>query len=412
MAERQIGNYRILKQIGAGGMARVYLAVHESVPNLRVVLKILSNPQHAARFIQEADKLAQLDRNPNICHIKGLFYHEDELVIAMEYIDGKTLEELIAEKGRLAVQETIPIITDLLTALQAAHERAIYHRDIKPSNIMFERDGQLKIIDFGIAKGKTDPQITIEGTATGTPEYMAPEQFECGEHVDYARCDIYAVGTILYRMLTGRLPFEAENQFILRDKKLSEDPATPSRLNPEVPEKLSKMILRSIDKDPGMRFSSVAEMKSALLKVAGMPTAPLPAPGRKRVRNAAVIAVGVIVAAAALYVMLPFIRGLREKPAPQETKDEIVPPVDTPQVDSVHRTTTPSPSGIIRIWTAPRGAYVYIDGIRRQERTPYDYYVPPGKHVVKTLVLGRPAAYDTVMIQSGEKIKIGHNFQE
>ena len=195
MTERQIGNYRILKQIGAGGMAKVYLAVHKDVPNLKVVLKILSSPQHAARFMQEADKLALLERNPNICHIRHFFNHEDELVIAMEYIDGKSLEEMIAEKGKFPVEETIRIIVDLLAALAFAHDKEIYHRDIKPGNVMFDREGQLKIIDFGIAKGKTDPQMTIVGTATGTPEYMAPEQFAGGEHLDYAKCDIYAVGT-------------------------------------------------------------------------------------------------------------------------------------------------------------------------------------------------------------------------
>ena len=208
MTERTIGNYKILKQIGAGGMAKVYLAVHKDVPNLKVVLKILSSPQHAERFMQEADKLALLERNPNVCHIRHFFTHEDELVIAMEYIDGKSLEEMIAEKGRFSMEETATIAADLLTALGSAHEKEIYHRDIKPGNVMFEKDGMLKIIDFGIAKGKADPQMTIVGTATGTPEYMAPEQFAGGEQIDYAKCDIYAVGTMMYRMLTGEPPFK------------------------------------------------------------------------------------------------------------------------------------------------------------------------------------------------------------
>jgi predicted Ser/Thr protein kinase len=281
MTERQIGNYKILKQIGAGGMAKVYLAVHKDVPNLKVVLKILSSPQHAARFMQEADKLALLERNPNICHIRHFFTHEDELVIAMEYIDGKSLEELIAEKGKFSVEETVRITTDLLTALAFAHEKGIFHRDIKPGNIMFDRDGLLKIIDFGIAKGKTDPQMTIVGTATGTPEYMAPEQFTGGEDLDYAKCDIYAVGTMMYAMLTGRPPFTGENEFLLRDAKLSENPAPPSSRNKEIPGGLDRIILKAIDKDPARRFSSVAEMKAELLKLAGAPERPAKAPRPK-----------------------------------------------------------------------------------------------------------------------------------
>jgi predicted Ser/Thr protein kinase len=278
MTERQIGNYRIIKQIGAGGMAKVYLAVHKDVPNLKVVLKILSSPQHAARFMQEADKLALLERNPNICHIRHFFNHEDELVIAMEHIDGKSLEEMIADQGKFPVEKTISITADLLTALAFAHEKEIYHRDIKPGNIMFDRDGQLKIIDFGIAKGKTDPQMTIVGTATGTPEYMAPEQFAGGEHLDYAKCDIYAVGTMMYAMLTGQPPFKGENEFALRDAKLFEDPVPPSRLRKEISGELDKIILRAMNKDPAKRFASVVEMKSELLKLAGEPGRPAKAP--------------------------------------------------------------------------------------------------------------------------------------
>jgi predicted Ser/Thr protein kinase len=316
MTERQIGNYKILKQIGAGGMAKVYLAVHKDVPNLKVVLKILSSPQHAARFMQEADKLALLERNPNICHIRHFFTHEDELVIAMEYIDGKSLEELIAEKGKFSVEETVGITTDLLTALAFAHEKGIFHRDIKPGNVMFDRDGLLKIIDFGIAKGKTDPQMTIVGTATGTPEYMAPEQFAGGENLDYAKCDIYAVGTMMYAMLTGRPPFTGENEFLLRDAKLSENPAPPSSRNKEIPGGLDRIILKAIDKDPARRFSSVAEMKAELLKFAGAPERPAkspapnapatsPAPSRprrgSRGRIVGAAAAVVIVAAVAIF---------------------------------------------------------------------------------------------------------------
>jgi eukaryotic-like serine/threonine-protein kinase len=269
MTEREIGNYRVLKQIGAGGMAKVYLAVHKDVPNLKVVLKILSDPRHAARFMQEADKLALLERNPNICHIRHFFNHEDELVIAMEYIDGKSLEEMIAEKGKFAVDETLGIVDGLLAALAFAHDKGIYHRDIKPGNVMFDRDGQLKVIDFGIAKGKTDPQMTIVGTAAGTPEYMAPEQFAGGEGIDYAKCDIYAVGTMMYKMLAGRAPFIGDNEFVLRDMKLLENPEPPSRFNEDIPGALDGIILKAIDKDPSKRYASVADMRSELSRLSG-----------------------------------------------------------------------------------------------------------------------------------------------
>jgi len=460
MTERQIGNYRILKQIGAGGMAKVYLAVHKDVPNLKVVLKILSSPQHAARFMQEADKLALLERNPNVCHIRHFFTHEDELVIAMEYIDGKSLEEMIVEKGKFSVGETMTVVKDLLNALGAAHEKEIYHRDIKPSNIMFDKDGQLKIIDFGIAKGKTDPQMTIDGTATGTPEYMAPEQFESGEHLDYAKCDIYAVGTMMYRMLTGQLPFTGENQFVLRDKKLFEEPSPPSRLSEEISGELDRLVLKSIDKDPGKRFASISEMKSELQRIAGKPgrsseataTEAIPAPPatsatvsvsspggqresnrRSRMKIAASVAIAIIIVAAAVIAIVMrsggdggnasnrqaggTVAAPRETPADTQTATAAEPQSEPqrPEPQRVAPLTPPPPNGFLRVTSRPPHAAIYIDNVQRSQRTPYTFELPPGRYSVKmvNVISGIELAHtEVVTIRSGETRKISHAFEE
>ena len=476
MTERQIGNYRILKQIGAGGMAKVYLAVHKDVPNLKVVLKILSSPQHAARFMQEADKLALLERNPNICHIRHFFNHEDELVIAMEYIDGKSLEEMIADQGKFSVEETIRIIADLLTALAFAHDKEIYHRDIKPGNIMFDREGQLKIIDFGIAKGKTDPQMTIVGTATGTPEYMAPEQFAGGEHLDYAKCDIYAVGTMMYTMLTGQPPFKGENEFVLRDAKLFENPVPPSRLIKEISGELDKVILRAIDKDPARRFASVAEMKSELLKLSGKPAGPAttgaakasPASSAgspaKRGKGGKIVGavVGLAIIAAAAIFGIKMMSGDSGKatmpandsvatrlpahadtqrvvenaaPAPggasepgkkepgvvtlsNKAAEEKKPaasgtaPADAPGA----RTVKAAPAlGILKVTSRPRNASVYINGEPQYEKTPFNFDRPPGQYTVRIVINigGKELTFDkTVTLESGETEIISHTFEE
>jgi serine/threonine protein kinase len=267
MKDKQIGDYKILKQIGAGGMARVYLGVHKDVPNLKVVLKVLSDPRQAERFKQEADKLALLDRHPNICKIKHFFNHGDELVIVMEYIEGKTLKQILDEKEKLPIAEALNITCDIISALEPAHKQGIYHRDIKPGNIMFKESGQVKIIDFGIAKAKTDPSLTIVGTSAGTPDYMAPEQFDASEDIDYSKSDIYAVGTMLFRMLTGELPFKGENEFALRDAKLFETPPKPSKLNNEITRELDHIILKSINSEPAKRFDSVGEMRDKLQEV-------------------------------------------------------------------------------------------------------------------------------------------------
>lgn len=264
MAEEYIGNYKILKKIGAGGMAQVYLAVHKDVPNLKVVLKILSDARLVERFRQEADKLALLDGHSSVCRIKHFFNHGDDFVIAMEFIDGQTLDDRIKNEGKLPIADSLKIVSDVLSTLEFAHQKDIFHRDIKPGNVMVDTQGQVKIIDFGIAKSKTDPNLTIAGTSCGTPAYMPPEQFNPTESIDYALVDIYAAGTTLFYMLTGDLPFKGDNQFALRDAKMFNEPARPREFNPEIPKKLEEVILKSLAKDPQDRYASAAEMKTAI----------------------------------------------------------------------------------------------------------------------------------------------------
>jgi serine/threonine protein kinase len=264
MADQLIGNYQVIKQIGAGGMAKVYLAVHKDIPNLKVILKIISDPRLVQRFKQEADKLALLDGHPNICRIKHFFTHGEDVVIAMEYIDGTTLDDKLKSEGRLQIGESIRIIERVLDILEFAHQRGIYHRDIKPGNVMIDLSGTVKIIDFGIAKAKTDPDLTIAGTACGTPAYMAPEQFTPSDDTNYALVDIYATGTTLYRMLTGELPFKGDNEFALRDAKLFTDPPRPRSLAVGISKALETCLLRSIAKKPEDRYQSAGEMRSSL----------------------------------------------------------------------------------------------------------------------------------------------------
>lgn len=264
MDDQFIGNYRILKKVGAGGMAKVYLAVHRDVPNLKVVLKVLSDPRLVERFKQEADKLALLDGNANICQIKHFFNHGDDIVIAMEYIDGVTLEDIIVAEKRLPIDKSLQITSEVLGTLDFAHQKKIFHRDIKPGNIMLDGKGQTKIIDFGIAKSDTDPHLTIAGGACGTPTYMAPEQFNPTDQVNYALTDVYAVGTMLFYMLTGKLPFEGDNPFLLRDAKLSSEPPKPRSLNPDISKELENIILKAMDKEPEKRFASASQMQQEI----------------------------------------------------------------------------------------------------------------------------------------------------
>lgn len=345
MEEQFIGNYKILKKIGAGGMARVYLAVHKDVPNLKVVLKILTNPSLAERFRQEADKLALLDGHPNICRIKHFFNHGDDFVIAMEHIDGVTLDEMIKDGRKIPVGEAVRIIAEVLDILETAHEKEIYHRDIKPSNIMIDKKGNVKIIDFGIAKGKTDPNLTVAGMACGTPAYMAPEQFAPTEDINYAYADIYATGVTLYRLITGQLPFKGQNEFAIRDAKMFSPPIKPRSINEEIPKELEAVILKSLEKEPGDRYHTALEMKKAMIpfvvkqeSLETQKTVAVETGSDEKKKSNLVPILGVIGVLIVVAVLLIIFWPSGEKQSVGDTSDSLQTVVDGPDTNAVFST--------------------------------------------------------------------------
>lgn len=366
MEEKSIGSYNVLKKIGAGGMAKVYLAVHKDIPNLKVVLKILSDPSLVERFKQEADKLALLDAHPNICRIKHFFNHGEDMVIAMEYIDGSTLDEKIKESGKISIQETLRIISEVLDILDFAHQKGIYHRDIKPSNIMVDKTDRVKIIDFGIAKAKTDPNLTTVGTACGTPAYMAPEQFVPSDETDYAKVDIYAVGTTLYFMLTGKLPFKGDNEFAIRDAKLFTSPIKPRDVNSDISKPLEEIILKSLKKEPKDRFSSSAEMKKEIdafrQKVSAETVLVKPEGQKPPPKPAFKIILAGILSGLALVAVLIFIfsRGKEEKKSTSTVDSSAAKITQTTRPSETTVSPTIKPTGKLQISVSPSGD-IYID---------------------------------------------------
>jgi eukaryotic-like serine/threonine-protein kinase len=261
------GRYRIQRKLGAGGMADVYLAEDQELGR-RVAIKIL-NGRHAndaqfiERFRREAKNAAALN-HPNIVSIYDRGEAEDTYYIAMEYLDGRTLKELIVGRGAAPVNVAIEYARQILSALRFAHRHGIVHRDIKPHNVLVDSDGRVKVTDFGIARAGTS-QMTETGSIVGTAQYLSPEQARGGE-VD-PRSDLYSLGIVLYELLTGKTPFEGETPVEIAMKHLSNAPKPPSSVRPDVPRELDMVVLRALAKNPDDRYQSADEMEADLERV-------------------------------------------------------------------------------------------------------------------------------------------------
>ena len=269
------GRYRIERKLGAGGMADVYLAEDQELGR-RVAIKIL-NDRHAAddsfieRFRREAKNAAGLS-HPNIVSIYDRGEAEGTYYIAMEYLDGRSLKELIVGRGPAPIKVSIDYARQILAAVGFAHKHGIVHRDIKPHNVLVGPEGRLKVTDFGIARSGAS-QMTEVGSIIGTAQYLSPEQAR-GAPVDQTS-DLYSVGVVLYEMLTGQVPFTGDTPLEIAMKHLSEVPKPPSELRPEVPHDLDSVVLRALAKDPSERYQSAEEMDADLARVAqGLPVDP------------------------------------------------------------------------------------------------------------------------------------------
>ena len=269
MIGKMIDSYKILEVLGRGGMGVVYRATDTTLDR-DVALKMMdvliaSDPNFLKRFQSEAKALAKL-QNPNIVGIFALRQTEFGVCIIMEFVNGKTLADLLKQSVLLPVHRVVHIFKQLLTALDHAHKGGVIHRDIKPGNVMLAESDIVKVTDFGLAKiQKTNVSTVTMGTA-GTLYYMSPEQIRGLGQVD-ARGDIYSAGMALYECLTGRVPFKAEDSdFAVAQMIVEGRIPPPDKLNASIPKELAKIVVKSIDKDPAKRYQTAAEMVTALEK--------------------------------------------------------------------------------------------------------------------------------------------------
>lgn len=272
---RTIGRFEILSELGRGGMAVVYKA-RQTSPNRIVALKVLPpelslDRTYIARFRQEADSAAALE-HPNIVPIYVVDEAEGLHYIAMKFIDGRTLKEIIHERGALPLDETIRLVEQVASALDYAHSRGVIHRDIKPSNMMLDRSGWVYLTDFGLARGTGGGGgLTIAGTVMGTPEYMSPEQAQGLPNVG-PPTDIYALGVVIYEMLTGRMPFKADTPMGMLVARLQHAPIPPRDFRSDLPLPVEDVIMRALARKPEARYQSAGELVTALKQAAGFGT--------------------------------------------------------------------------------------------------------------------------------------------
>jgi len=313
--------YQIIEELGKGGMGKVYKAQDTDLKE-KVAIKLLK-PEIAGdkktieRFRNEL-KFARKIRHKNVCQMYDLNKEEGAHYITMEYVAGEDLKSMIRMMGQLSSGKTIFIAKQVCEGLIEAHRLGVVHRDLKPQNIMIDKDGNTRIMDFGIARSLKTKGITAAGVMIGTPEYMSPEQVE-GKEVDQ-RSDIYSLGVILYEMVTGRVPFEGDTPFTIGMKHKGEEPKDPKEFNTQLPEDLNLVILRCLEKDKEKRYQSAGEVRAELTRIEkGIPTTEIEIPKRKPITSReitvtfglkklfipAIVVIALLIAAVIIWKLIP-----------------------------------------------------------------------------------------------------------
>lgn len=263
------GRYQIIEELGKGGMGKVY-KVYDTKIKEKIALKLIkpeiaNDKKSIERFSNEL-KLARKIRHKNVCGMFDLGEERGTHYITMEFVPGEDLRSSIRRFGQLPIKKSISIAKQICEGLAEAHRFGVVHRDLKSNNIMIDNEGNVRIMDFGIARSLSGKGITGTGVVIGTPEYMSPEQVE-GKDVDQ-RSDIYSLGIVLYEMVTGRVPFEGDTAFTIGMKHKSEKPTAPKQLNAQIPESLERLILKCLEKDKKFRYQNCEDLLNHLKSTA------------------------------------------------------------------------------------------------------------------------------------------------
>jgi len=260
-----IDAYRIIGTLGSGGMGQVYRVEH-TLTRRQDAMKVLAGGRQAAggqaqRFLREIQLQASLS-HPNIAAVHHAFWVDSDLVMIMELVEGATLQSML-QAGRVPLASTLNYATQVLVALQYAHEHGVVHRDVTPANILIAPGGVVKLTDFGLAKAPRDMRLSQSGAVTGSLYYMSPEQVRGSAALD-ERTDIYSLGAVLYEMSTGRRPFDAGDPFSLMLAHVQQAPRSPLQIDPDLPPALDQILLTALAKEPDQRFASANAFREEL----------------------------------------------------------------------------------------------------------------------------------------------------
>lgn len=384
-----IGDYRLVDYIGAGGMGEVYRAVHSKIGRV-VAVKVLTqsvpSPSFITRFHNEARIQASLHHH-NIATLYDFLEFNGQPCIVMEYVDGETLTQRISRFGSLPVEEALYIFQTVAEAIHYIHGQGVLHRDIKSNNIKISSTGEVKLLDFGIAKSGDTPSMTRTGDVIGTLEYLSPEQVKAG-NAD-ARSDIWALGTLLYEMMTGNLPFKSPNIGDLCDKICKAQFASVSSLNPSVPHEVEAIILRCLKKKPADRYQTAADILQDTKRIASNVPAPrlrgtnvtsLVAGAKKNSWKLTALAAGVFVLIVGIYFLMPSSDNPSGISANQANVKTQTKPTDK---QTANQTSKSAPAiEHYRIVTMDGAAAVELTGKNGKQvgKTPFEFDAPIGEH--------------------------------
>ncbi|MBM3784846.1 MAG: serine/threonine protein kinase [Acidobacteria bacterium] len=329
-----VGPYRVTGNIGEGAMGVVYQVVNGVTGRLEA-MKVLTDDvsndlQQVERFLHEIQLQAKLE-HPHIAQVRTAFCEGRRLIMIMEQVDGESLDRILARSVQAPIM-ALRIMEQVLLALSYAHSKGVIHRDVKPANVIVAPNGQVKLTDFGLARQQSDPSKTLPGIAVGTVFYMSPEQVRAAGPVD-GRSDLYSAGVIFYEMLTGRRPFDGEEQFAVMRAQVEHNPAPPSAWNPVLPPAVDLVLARALGKDPAHRFQSADEFLAAIRT---LPSAWM-APAVKPKRSLGPLKFGAVMCGTAILVLSAF--ALPPWLARQEPEIEVLqlspPPAPKPPADAL-----------------------------------------------------------------------------